>query len=155
MEIAYVKADYYSDFPKPCMGGWAKSYMVIVPTGEVLPCHAAHTIPGLRFDSVRNRSLVTIWNDSPGLNAFRGDGWMQEPCRSCPKKTIDFGGCRCQAFLLAGDAAATDPVCSLSPRHDIIRNAIAEAEQGNGHLIYRDVGNSQRLSLRQREPVAR
>jgi pyrroloquinoline quinone biosynthesis protein E len=155
MEIAYVKADYYSDFPKPCMGGWANSYMVIVPTGEVLPCHAAHVIPGLRFDSVRDRSLIAIWNDSPGLNAFRGDDWMQEPCRSCPKKMIDFGGCRCQAFLLAGDAAATDPVCSLSPRHDIIRNAIAEAEQGDGRMIYRDTGNSQRLAVRLREPVAR
>lgn len=155
MEIAYVKADYYSDYPKPCMGGWARNYMVIIPTGEVLPCHAAHVIPGLHFDSVRDQSLTTIWAESQGLNAFRGDSWMQEPCRSCPKKTIDFGGCRCQAFLLAGDAAATDPVCSLSPRHDIIEKAIAKAEQGNGSLIYRDPKNSERLSTRPLEPASR
>ena len=155
MEIAYVKADYYSEYPKPCMGGWARSYMVIIPTGEVLPCHAAHVIPGLHFDSVRDQSLTTIWAESKGLNAFRGDNWMQEPCRSCPMKAIDFGGCRCQAFLLAGDAAATDPVCSLSPRHDIIREAIAQAEQGGGHFTYRDSRNSERLSAQLREPVAR
>ena len=155
MEIAYVKADYYSEYPKPCMGGWARSYMVITPTGEVLPCHAAHVIPGLHFDSVRDQSLTTIWKESKGLNAFRGDDWMQEPCRSCPMKTIDFGGCRCQAFMLAGDAAATDPVCSLSPHHDIIREAIAQAERGDGSFIYRDVKNSERLSLDLREPVAR
>ncbi len=155
MEIAYVQADYYSQYPKPCMGGWARSYMVIIPTGEVLPCHAAHVIPGLHFDSVRDQSLTTIWAESKGLNAFRGDSWMQEPCRSCPMKTIDFGGCRCQAFLLAGDAAATDPVCSLSPRHDIIREAIAQAERGDGSLLYRDVKNSERLSIGLRELAAR
>lgn len=155
MEIAYVRADYYSEFPKACMGGWANNYMVIIPTGEVLPCHAAHEIPGLHFDSVRDQSLTTIWKDSQGLNAFRGDDWMQEPCKSCPRKTIDFAGCRCQAFLLAGDATATDPVCSLSPRHDIILDAIARAEQGDGRLTYRDTRNSERLSIRPREPVAR
>lgn len=155
MEIAYVKADYYSDYPKPCMGGWANTYMVIIPTGEVLPCHAAHMIPGLHFDSVRDQSLITIWEQSQGLNAFRGDSWMQEPCRSCPMKAIDFGGCRCQAYLLTKDAAATDPVCSLSPRHAIIREAIAQAEQGDGSFIYRDVKNSERLSLRLLEPVSR
>ncbi len=155
MEIAYVRADYYSEFPKACMGGWANNYMVIIPTGEVLPCHAADVIPGLHFDSVRDQSLTTIWKNSQGLNAFRGDSWMQEPCRSCPRKMIDFGGCRCQAFLLAADAAATDPVCSLSPRHDIIRKAITEAERGSGSLIYRDPKNSERLSTRPLEPASR
>jgi pyrroloquinoline quinone biosynthesis protein E len=155
MEIAYVQADYYSDFPKACMGGWANNYMVITPTGEVLPCHAADVIPGLHFDSVRDQSLATIWAHSHGLNAFRGDAWMQEPCRGCPRKEIDFGGCRCQAFLLAGDAAATDPVCSLSPRHDSIVQAIAQAERGHGRRVYRDARNSRRLSVRLAEPVPR
>lgn len=155
MEIISTKVDYYAEYPKPCMGGWANTYMVISPTGEVLPCHAAHLIPGLHFDSVRNSSLATIWEQSQGLNVFRGDGWMQEPCRSCPKKTIDFGGCRCQAFLLTGDAAATDPVCSLAPRHDIIQQAITEAEQDNGSLIYRDPKNSELLSIGLREPAVR
>jgi len=155
MEVISTKVDYYSDYPKPCMGGWGKTYMVIVPTGEVLPCHAAQVIPGLHFDTVRNLPLTNIWEHSQGLNAFRGYDWMQEPCRSCPMKTTDFGGCRCQAYLLAKDAAATDPVCSLSPQHGIIREAIAEAEQGNGSLIYRDRKNSERLSARSREPVPR
>jgi pyrroloquinoline quinone biosynthesis protein E len=155
MEIAHVKADYYAEYPKPCMGGWARNYMCITPTGEVLPCHAAHVIPGLQFDSVRAQSLITIWEQSPALNAFRGDSWMQEPCRSCPRKTIDLGGCRCQAFLLAGDAAATDPVCHLSPRHDVIWEAIAEAERHLPPLIYRDPRNSQQLSTHVHEPAAR
>lgn len=148
MEIVFVKVDYFSHEPKACMGGWARSYICINPTGEVLPCHAAQVIPGLHFDSVRDQSLTTIWEHSPALNAFRGDSWMQEPCRSCPRKTIDFGGCRCQAFLLAGDAAATDPVCRFSPRHDIVLEAVAEAERDNSPLLYRDPRNSKRLSIR-------
>ena len=155
MEIAHVKADYYAEYPKPCMGGWARNYMCITPTGEVLPCHAAHVIPGLRFDSVRDQSLTTIWAQSAALNAFRGDSWMQEPCRSCPRKTIDLGGCRCQAFLLAGDAAATDPVCHLSPRHHVIAEAIAAAERHHPPLTYRDPRNSQRLSTHTHDPSAR
>jgi pyrroloquinoline quinone biosynthesis protein E len=155
LEIAYVKPDYYAAYPKPCMGGWARTYMCITPTGEVLPCHAAHVIPGLRFESVRDRPLRLIWEQSPALNAFRGDAWLQEPCRSCPRKAIDLGGCRCQAFLLAGDAAAADPVCTLSPQHAVIADAIAAADQGAAALIYRDARNSERLSRRQREPIAR
>src|ERR671923_77665 len=155
MEIAHVKADYYAEYPKPCMGGWGRNYMCITPIGEVLPCHAAHVIPGLRFDSVRDQSLTTIWEQSPALNAFRGDSWMQEPCRSCPRKTIDLGGCRCQAFLLAGDAAATDPVCHLSPRHHVIAEAIAAAERHHRSLTHRDPRNSQRLSTHMHEPDAR
>jgi pyrroloquinoline quinone biosynthesis protein E len=146
MEIAFVKVDYFASEPKACMGGWAQSYMCIAPTGEVLPCHAAQVIPGLRFDSVRTQPLATIWEQSPALNAFRGNSWMQEPCRSCPRKTLDFGGCRCQAFLLAGDAAATDPVCRFSPRHDIVLAAVAAAERDNALPIYRDRRNSERLS---------
>jgi pyrroloquinoline quinone biosynthesis protein E len=148
MEIAFVQVDYFSSEPKACMGGWARTYMCITPSGEVLPCHAAHVIPGLHFDSVRQQSLTTIWQQSPALNAFRGDAWMQEPCRSCPKKESDFGGCRCQAFLLAGDAAATDPVCRWSPRHDVVVEAVAAAEQADAPLVYRNRRNSERLPVR-------
>ena len=148
LEIAFVKIDYYEDAPKACSGGWARSYMCITPTGEVLPCHAAHAIEQLRFESVKNRPLTEIWSDSPGLNAFRGSDWMQEPCRSCPRREQDFGGCRCQAFLLTGDAAATDPVCKLSPRHEVVVHAAAEQVEDRPHLVYRDRKNSQRLSAR-------
>ncbi|MBM4254790.1 MAG: pyrroloquinoline quinone biosynthesis protein PqqE [Deltaproteobacteria bacterium] len=149
MEIVFVQVDYLTKEPKPCMGGWARTYMLITPTGEVLPCHAAHTIPNLHFDNVQQQSLKTIWPESPALNAFRGDAWMEEPCRSCPNKAKDFGGCRCQAFLLTGDPAATDPVCHLSPRHDVIVEAIATAEHvDNAPLVYRDQKNSERLLSR-------
>ena len=148
MEIAFVKIDYYEDAPKACSGGWARSYMCITPTGEVLPCHAAHAIEQLRFESVKTRPLTEIWHDSPGLNAFRGYDWMQEPCRSCPHKEQDFGGCRCQAFLLTGDPAATDPVCKLSPRHEVVLRAAAEPVEDRPQLVYRDVKNSRRLAAR-------
>jgi pyrroloquinoline quinone biosynthesis protein E len=148
MEIVFVQVDYFTKEPKPCMGGWARTYMCITPIGEVLPCHAAHIIPNLHFDNVRQQSLTTIWRESSALNAFRGDAWMQEPCRSCPQKEKDFGGCRCQAFLLTGDAAATDPVCHLSPHHDIVLGAVAAAEQGATPLVYRDQKNSERLLAR-------
>jgi pyrroloquinoline quinone biosynthesis protein E len=148
MEIAFVKIDYYEDAPKACSGGWARSYMCITPTGEVLPCHAAHAIEQLRFESVKDQPLTEIWQNSPGLNAFRGYDWMQEPCRSCPHREQDFGGCRCQAFLLTGDAAATDPVCKLSPRHDVVLQAAAQPLEDEPRLVYRDVKNSQRMSVR-------
>ncbi|HLX37475.1 MAG TPA: SPASM domain-containing protein, partial [Candidatus Binataceae bacterium] len=130
--------------PKPCMGGWARSYMCIDPVGAVLPCHAARVIPGLTFESVRERPLADIWRDSPGLNAFRGDAWMLEPCRSCERKDVDFGGCRCQAFMLAGNAAEADPICHLSPHRTAVTSAIDAA--ASDQLIYRDVHNSRRLS---------
>lgn len=148
MEIVFVQVDYFTEEPKPCMGGWARTYMCITPTGEVLPCHAARIIPNLHFDNVQQHSLTTIWRESPALNAFRGDAWMQEPCRSCPQKEKDFGGCRCQAFLLTGDAAATDPVCHLSPQHSIVLDAVVAAEQGTAPLVYRDQKNSERLLAR-------
>src|SRR5579863_9088059 len=122
LEIAFVQNDYLSGEPKPCMGGWGRSYMCINPTGAVMPCHAAAMIPGLHFESIRDNSLEKIWRDSPAMNKFRGDDWMKEPCRSCARKTIDFGGCRCQAFMLAGDAADTDPICRLSPHHGIVES---------------------------------
>jgi pyrroloquinoline quinone biosynthesis protein E len=125
MQIIYVLPDYYSQYPKACYGGWGSVYIVIGPDGRVLPCHAATQITSLAFDTVRDHSLEWIWRDSPGFRAFRGDEWMREPCRSCPRKTVDFGGCRCQAFLLTGDARNTDPVCSLSPNRHVIDEALA------------------------------
>ena len=146
LEIAFVRADYFADRPKACMGGWANSYVCITPTGAVLPCHAASVIPGLRFDNVRERPLDEIWRDSPALNAFRGEDWMLEPCRSCPDKNKDFGGCRCQAFMLTGDGRAADPVCSLSPRHNQVLDAISEPVIHRGEILYRDAANSRRIA---------
>src|SRR5689334_2711274 len=100
MEILFVTPDYYSEYPKSCMDGWAKRFIVVSPDGLVLPCHAAHTLPGLKFENVRERDLAAIWSESPGLNAYRGEAWMPEPCRSCDKRSVDFGGCRCQAYHL-------------------------------------------------------
>ena len=127
MQILYVLPDYHESYPKPCYGGWGNHYLVVMPDGRTLPCHGATHITTLEFDSVRDRSLGWIWEQSSAFQAFRGDAWMQEPCRSCARKTIDFGGCRCQAFALSGDAAATDPVCTLSPKRAIVDAAIREA----------------------------
>jgi len=118
MRIEYVVPDYYAKFPKACMGGWGRKLMLIVPSGDVLPCHAARVIPGLTFENVKDRSLREIWETSSAFQKFRGEGWMQEPCRSCERREVDFGGCRCQALLLVNDVAATDPVCSLSPNRN-------------------------------------
>jgi pyrroloquinoline quinone biosynthesis protein E len=123
MEILFVLPDYYAGKPRACMEGWARRYIVVSPDGCVLPCHQARSIPALRFERVSERPLGEIWRDSPALQAFRGEAFMQEPCRSCDRRSIDFGGCRCQAFALAGDAAATDPACELSPRHGLIELA--------------------------------
>ncbi len=121
--------DYYARYPKPCMGGWGRRSLNVTPSGKVLPCHAAEVIPGLTFWSVTEHPLADIWRHSPAFNAFRGTDWMQEPCRSCPKQREDFGGCRCQAFLLTGDARATDPVCHLSPLHgDVERIAAIQTD---------------------------
>jgi PqqA peptide cyclase len=115
--IDAVVPDYHARFPKPCVGGWGRRSLNVTPSGKVLPCHAAETIPGLVFWSVTDRSLADIWEKSPAFNAFRGTAWMPEPCISCARREIDFGGCRCQAFAITGDARATDPVCHLSPEH--------------------------------------
>ena len=151
LEIAFVQNDYLSGEPKPCMGGWGRTYICINPAGEVLPCHAAKVIPGLDFESVRDRSLTDIWRDSPGLNAFRGDAWMLEPCRSCERKSIDFGGCRCQAFMLAGNAAEADPICRLSAHHSVIE-AAQDDIAADGELVYRDAPTSRRLTRTPSEP---
>jgi pyrroloquinoline quinone biosynthesis protein E len=115
--IDAVVPDYYARFPKACVGGWGRRSLNITPSGKVLPCHAAESIPGLTFWNVREHALADIWDNAPAFLAFRGTDWMQEPCRSCPKAKEDFGGCRCQAFALTGDARAADPVCHLSPHH--------------------------------------
>lgn len=128
MQIVYVLPDYYEQYPKPCYGGWGNLYLMVGPDGVTYPCHGATHITGLRFDSVQGRTLRWIWEESPGFQAFRGDEWMQEPCRSCPRKALDFGGCRCQAFALTGDAASTDPVCTLAPTRAIIDRALQDTE---------------------------
>jgi pyrroloquinoline quinone biosynthesis protein E len=127
MQILYVLPDYHESYPKPCYGGWGRHYLVVMPDGRTLPCHGATHITTLRFDSVRDRPLRWIWEESAAFQAFRGDAWMQEPCRTCPRKEIDFGGCRCQAFALTGDATNADPVCTLTPLRAIVDKAVQEA----------------------------
>jgi pyrroloquinoline quinone biosynthesis protein E len=140
MRIDFVGPDYYAKYPKACMGGWGRSVILIDPAGRALPCHAAGSIPGLEFDNVQARSLRWIWEDSPAFRKFRGEDWMPEPCRSCDRRTQDFGGCRCQAMLLTGDATATDPVCTLAPRHDIVEAIIEHVDSTphvDGNWVYR------------------
>jgi pyrroloquinoline quinone biosynthesis protein E len=127
MRIDSVVPDYYAKYPKACMGGWGQKSLLINPSGKVLPCHAAEVLPGMSFENVRDKSLAWIWQESASFQRFRGEAWMPEPCRSCERRIQDFGGCRCQAFLLAGDANATDPACSLAPAHEIVEAAVREA----------------------------
>ena len=127
MQIVFVLPDWHADRPRACMDGWARRFVIVAPDGAVLPCHAARALP-LHFEGVRTRPLRAIWEDGAALRAFRGDAWMPEPCASCDRKGIDFGGCRCQAFALTGDVRATDPACPLSPDHAIVRAARLAAE---------------------------
>ena len=146
--VDFVPADYHDDFPKRCMGGWGTSGLNVAPDGQVLPCHAAQTIPHLTFENVRDRPLDEIWYDSSAFNAYRGTEWMQEPCRSCERKTIDFGGCRCQAMALVGDANATDPVCIKSPHHGALQ------AQADAHSARTDAPWTYRVSpTKAREPA--
>ena len=148
MEILFVTPDYYTDLPKACMDGWGRRFILVSPDGLVLPCHAAHTLPGLTFDNVRDRGLAEIWRDSPAFNTFRGEAWMPEPCRSCDRRAIDFGGCRCQAFHLTGRAEATDPVCRLAPDHGLVEAArAAAAAPGPVALQYRTTRTAAGRSL--------
>jgi pyrroloquinoline quinone biosynthesis protein E len=126
MDVIYVLPDYYSQYPKPCMGGWGKRQLTVTPNGDVLPCPAAHALP-LPRASVREDSLARIWTESPLFQSFRGTDWMPDPCRSCDRRELDFGGCRCQAFQLTGDAARTDPVCHLSPDHWMVEETVQAA----------------------------
>src|SRR5262249_31843433 len=147
----FVVAAYVTEAPRACMDGWGRGFIVVSPDGHVLPCHLAQTLP-IEFDSVRDRGLAAIWSESPALEAFRGEDWMPEPCRSCDRRTVDFGGCRCQAYHLTGDLNATDPVCVLAPDHALVEQARAEAAEGPlVKLTYRNEQNSRRLSTASRE----
>ncbi len=145
MVIDYVPADHHALYPKSCMGGWGSTGLNIAPDGTVLPCHAAQTIKSLRFDNIREAPLARIWHDSPAFNAFRGTAWLPEPCQSCDRREVDFGGCRCQAMAMAGDARATDPVCSRSPLNARLRAAAeAEATSDDTALVYRRMAKEER-----------
>ncbi len=151
MKIYYVVPDYYEDRPKACMNGWGTTFLTIAPDGVALPCHSARDLPGLECPNVKDFSIEEIWNESKAFNFFRGQDWMKEPCRSCDEKEKDFGGCRCQAYLLTGDMYIADPVCSKSPQHQVIQEAIDSAlensKAGNEHpLIFRNSKNSKELS---------
>ena len=140
LDIDYVVPDYYAQRPKQCMGGWGRQFFNISPAGKVLPCHAAESITGMEFDSVRgNKSIRWIWDNSEAFNTYRGTGWMPEPCKSCEFKEVDFGGCRCQAHALTGSAGNTDPACAKSPLHaEIFARAATEAAEGQDRFIYRN-----------------
>lgn len=135
LAIDLVVPDYYARRPKACVGGWGRRSLNVTPSGLVLPCHAAQTIPGLEFWSVRDHDLERIWTSSPAFQAFRGTAWMKEPCRSCQFREEDFGGCRCQALAIVGDATATDPACELSPHHGRMVE-LAEQASGEQHSRY-------------------
>ena len=136
--IDYVVPDYYASRPKSCMGGWGRRFLNISPSGKVLPCHAAESIEGMQFDNVRQRPLGDIWLNSEAFNRFRGLDWMPEPCRSCDRREVDWGGCRCQAFAITGDAARTDPACGLSPDHaGMLELASDDAASGREDFVYR------------------
>ncbi|MBI3736451.1 pyrroloquinoline quinone biosynthesis protein PqqE [Candidatus Sumerlaeota bacterium] len=137
MQILHVLPDYFQEYPKACLNGWGRMFITVAPDGAVLPCQTAREIPGLEFPNVRGRALDDIWFNAPVFNRFRGTDWMPEPCRSCERREIDFGGCRCQAFLLTGDAAATDPVCRFSPHHSLIENQILAPSGEAAKLTYR------------------
>jgi PqqA peptide cyclase len=150
MRVLYVVPDYYEERPKPCMRGWGDIFLLVNPHGVALPCHAAGMLPGLEFPNVRDHSIAWIWRDSPDFNKFRGDAWMKEPCRTCAEREKDFGGCRCQAYLLTGDAANADPVCSKSPHHDALRQRVerihaSHAGRTVAPIVFRNMRNSKRI----------
>ena len=142
--IDYVVPDYYAARPKACMGGWGRQFLAVSPAGRVLPCHAAESLPGFEFPNVLTTSLREAWESSEAFNRFRGTEWMPTPCRSCARAEIDWGGCRCQAFALTGDAAATDPACALSPDHALLALAVEDAAQAGTAFVYREPERVQR-----------
>jgi pyrroloquinoline quinone biosynthesis protein E len=137
LAIDYVVPDYHGVRPKSCMNGWGRQFLNVTPSGKAVPCHAAESLPGLDFPSVRDGTLADIWYRSEAFNRYRGTDWMAEPCRSCDRREIDWGGCRCQAFLLAGDAGRADPVCALSPDHGVVEDALQQAESAPPAFVYR------------------
>jgi len=152
MRIFFVVPDYYEERPKACMNGWGALFLTVTADGLALPCHEARMLPGLTFPNVRDHDLRWIWYDSPGFNAYRGDSWMKEPCRSCPDNVKDFGGCRCQAYMLTGDATNADPVCGLSPLHHVVTDVVDKAQNPTAPrvevkpIVFRDDKNSRALS---------
>jgi PqqA peptide cyclase len=148
LTIDYVVPDYHGVRPKSCMSGWGRQFLNVTPSGTAVPCHAAETLPNIAFPSVRTSSLSDIWYRSDAFNRFRGTDWMAEPCRSCERREIDWGGCRCQAFLLAGDAGRTDPVCALSPDHGLVEAALQEAEDLPPAFVYRGYSAASSTSTR-------
>ena len=151
MRIFFVVPDYFETRPKPCMNGWGSVFLTVAPDGTALPCHAARMLPGLAFPNVRDSNLEAIWYESEGFARYRGDAWMKEPCRSCPEKMKDFGGCRCQAYMLTGDPANADPVCDLSPDHHRVTDAVARARRGDVEakpIVFRNDRNSRALARR-------
>jgi PqqA peptide cyclase len=144
--IDYVVPDYYAHRPKACMGGWGRRFLNVTPAGKVLPCHAAETLPSLHFPTVAEASLSEIWYHSAPFEHFRGTAWMPEPCRSCERREIDWGGCRCQAFALTGDAVRTDPACALSPDHALLAEASGEAAAATPDFVYRQHSNTALLA---------
>ena len=152
MRIFYIIPDYFEDRPKRCMDGWGHVFLTITPDGTALPCHAARQLPGLEFPNVRDKSVEWIWNDSPDFNKFRGLDWMKEPCRSCPEKEKDLGGCRCQAYMITGDARNADPVCSKSPHHNKIVDLVERVGELAGTpafeakpIVFRNMKASRKL----------
>lgn len=137
LEVLFVLPDYHAEHPRACMDGWARRFVVVAPDGSVLPCHAAATLPHLAFDNVKDGPLARIWAESAALNAYRGEAWMSPTCITCERRAIDYGGCRCQAFHLTGDAAATDPACYLAPRHRLVEAARDRAEAALPAPVYR------------------
>jgi pyrroloquinoline quinone biosynthesis protein E len=145
MKLFFVAPDYHEGKPKKCMNGWGNVFLTVTPDGTALPCHTAKMLPGLTFPNVRDTSMHDIWFESDGFNRYRGTGWMKDPCRTCPDKEKDLGGCRCQAYLLAGDATAADPVCPKSPAHGVVEKAVAAANAGTvpeHPLVFRDMRES-------------
>lgn len=152
MNVLFVAPDYYEKRPKKCSNGWGTTFITVTPEGDVLPCQSAKIIEGLSFPNVREDSLENIWRHSDLFTRFRGTAWMEEPCASCPEKEIDLGGCRCQAFMLTGNAYATDPICELSPKHHLVTDAIAAAVRENtvadeaAPLLFRNTSNAKKLA---------
>lgn len=156
MRLFFVAPDYHEGTVKKCVNGWGSTFLTITPEGAALPCHTAQMLPGLSFPNVREHGLREIWFDSEGFNRYRGTGWMKEPCASCDQKEVDLGGCRCQAFLIANDPAAADPVCAKSPHRPMVEQAVLAAEQGTGAarvverpLVFRDPRESRRIAAAQ------
>lgn len=156
MKIFFVVPDYFGDRPKKCMNGWGEVFMIVTANGDVLPCHSARVLPNMQFPNVRDSGLEYAWKESPAFNKYRGDDWMKEPCRSCSEKENDLGGCRCQAFLLSGDAESADPVCSKSPNRHLIDQAIEDSKNpvlASKPIIFRTDKNSKKYVAGDKERV--